>query len=540
MEGFINRAGVFYARGKYATGDKDARTALKLQPASGHPYELLGYSLLERKEYLKAILTLDSAIARDKTIYKAYLNKAGALSYLQRYTEAIAVLDQVLALKPDYVNAYYNKADTYKSLGDYDQALTECNKLLGVDNKNIDGLLLRARLKDDSGDDLGAIDDCTLAIAIDTNNAKSYNERALARFDIHDDAGIISDCDHAIALKPDYYDAYIQRGDAYDNLGNYDKAIANYTNAISLDSTKLIAYRECAASVANKKDYKASLEYLRKGLQLEPDNKYLLDRKFEVQYTIGDLMGALSTLNQCIKLYPDSARIYNIHKTYIYDSLHDYASACKCAFAALKGGAEDGYDYILKPQCAAYQKQPFVMAQPYIIKSQKEYASGMFYAAIATLTQAIALLPDSASLYHNRGLAKRQLNDFAAAVIDYSKAISLRPKFRDALVARAVAKTYLNDVAGAMSDYQQAIKVDPTYAIAYHNYALLLAENDAAGAIDYLTKAIQFNRKYVAAYLSRGKVYLKLGKKEAACTDFKKAESLGSADAKVERLLNCK
>ena len=540
VESYINRAGVFYARKMYVKGDNDARKVLQLQPASGHPYELLGYSLLQRKEYSKAILTLDSAITKDKTIYKAYVNKAGALSELKRYAEAIAVLDQVIALKPDYVNAYYNKADTYKSSGDYEQALTECNKLLDLDNKNTDGLLLRARLKDDLGDELGAIDDCTQAIAIDPNNAKLYNERALARFDIHDDAEIINDCNHAIALKPDYYDAYIQRGDAYDNLGDYDKAIADYTKAISLDPTKLIAYRECAASVANKKDYKASLDYLNKGLQLEPDNKYLLEHKFRLQQVTGDLTGALSTLNQCIKSCPDSAMLYNLEKTYIYDSLHDYASACKCAFAALKDGLEDGYDYILKPQCAAYKKQPLVMAEPFILQSQKEYASGMFYAEIATLTKAIALLPDSASLYYNRGGGKRQLNDFAAAIVDYSKAISLRPKFRDAIVARAVAKTYLNDLTGAMNDYQLAIKVDPTYAIAYHNYALLLAQSDATGAIDYLTKAIQYNRKYASAYLSRGKVYSTLGKKEAACADYKKAESLGSDDAKVERLLNCK
>ena len=180
------------------------------------------------------------------------------------------------------------------------------------------------------------------------------------------------------------------------------------------------------------------------------------------------------------------------------------------------------------------------MAEPFILQSQKEYASGMFYAEIATLTKAIAILPDSASLYYNRGGGKRQLNDFAGAIVDYTKAISLRPKFRDAIVARAVAKTYLNDITGAMNDYQLAIKVDPTYAIAYNNYAVLLQHSDSAAAIDNFTKAIQYNKKYAAAYLHRGAFYLTLGKKEAACSDFKKAESLGSDDAKVERLLNCK
>jgi tetratricopeptide (TPR) repeat protein len=232
--------------------------------------------------------------------------------------------------------------------------------------------------------------------------------------------------------------------------------------------------------------------------------------------------------------------LYNLEKAYLYDSLHDNASACKCAFAALKSNLADGYDYIKTHPCAAYAKLPLVLAQPYILQSQEEYAKGMYYAEIASLTKAIALLPDSALLYYNRGGAKRKLNDFAAAIEDYTKAISLRPKFPEAIAARAVAKTYLNDIAGAMKDYELVIKVDSTYAIAYRNYANLLAESDAAAAIDNLTKAVYYNKKYASAFLDRGKLYLQLGKKSEACADFKMAEMLGLEEAKIERMMNCK
>jgi tetratricopeptide (TPR) repeat protein len=117
---------------------------------------------------------------------------------------------------------------------------------------------------------------------------------------------IISDCNKAIALKPAYYDPYVQRGDAYDDLGEYDKAIADYTKAISIDPAKLQAYRECAASFAHKNDYKHCLFYLERGLQIEPKNKYLLGHKFQTQRLMGDIAGAISTLNQCIKYFPAS------------------------------------------------------------------------------------------------------------------------------------------------------------------------------------------------------------------------------------------
>ena len=539
-EAYLNRAALFYTLKENAKGEKDEQMAMHMQPSSAGMYELRGFCLLQKKDYVKAIMVFDSAIAKDKNTYKTYVNKAAALTNLKRYEAAIAVLDQVIALKPDYFNAYYDRAYTYMLSGDMDQALTDCNKLIGMDDKNTEAILLRANIKDKLGDDAGALEDCNLAIAIDPNNAKAYNLRAVTRFDAHEYHEIIADCNQAITLKPDYYDPYVQRGDAYDDLGDFDKAIADYKKAISIDPTRFIAYRECAASVAHKNDYKGSLYYLDKGLQIEPDNEYLLGHKYRIQLQLGNPMGAISTLDQCIKYHPDSPMVYNLEKANVYDSLHDIASACKFAFEALKGGLTDGYDYITTHPCAAYKKQPLVLAQPFILESQKDYAMEMYASEITSLTRAIALLPDSSALYYNRGAAKRKINDFPGAIEDYNKGISLRPRFPDAIAARAVAKTYLNDIEGAMKDLQLVIKVDSTYAIAYNNYASLIAENDAPGAIDYLTKAIHFNKKYTSAYLTRGKLYLKLGNKEAACEDLKKAELLGSDDAKIERMVNCK
>jgi tetratricopeptide (TPR) repeat protein len=539
-EAYLNRAVLFYTLKANAKGERDEQTASRIQAVSARIYELRGYCLLQRKDYPKAIKMLDSAISMDKNSYKSYVNKASALSNLNRYPEAINTLNQVIQLKPDYINAFYDRAYTYMLLGDQEQAFADCNKVIALDDKNIEAFLLRANVKDQSGDDAAALEDCNQAIAIDSNNAKAYNMRALTRFDAHGYQEIISDCNKAIALDAGYYDPYIQRGDAYDDLGDYDKAIADYTKAISIDPTKLIAYRECAASVAKKNDYKGSLYYIDKGLSIEPGNKYLLEHKFRIQQLLGDHKGAIITLTLCAKFHPDSSALYKMDLAYLYDSAHDNASACKFAFEALKAGAFDGYEYLTTHPCAAYKKEPLVLAEPFLQQAQKEYTEELYNAEIASFTKAIAILPDSASLYYNRGAAKRKLNNFAGAIADYSKAIGIRPKFTEAIVSRAVAKIYLGDTQGAIKDYQLAIRTDSTYAMSYHNYGCVLAETDVAGAIDNFTKAIRFNKNYTAAYLSRGKCYLQLGKKEAACQDFRKAESLGSDDAKIERMVNCK
>jgi tetratricopeptide (TPR) repeat protein len=539
-EAYWNRAALFYMLKENSKGDRDAQQAIGMKPASPVLYELRGYCLLLRKDYTAAIKILDSAIAGNKNTYKAYLNKAAALGYLNRHAEAVAVLDQVLELKPDYLNAWYNRAKMRIALGDLDQALSDCNKLIELDNRNADDLVLRAGVKDNLGDDAGALDDCNQAIAIDSGNAAAYNMRAIARFDAHETLEIISDCNKAIALKPDYYDPYIQRGDAYDDLGEYDKAIADYTKAISIDSAKLQAYRECAASFAHKNDYKHSLFYLERGLQIEPKNKYLLGHKFQTQRLMGNPAGAIATLNQCIKYFPDSPSVYFLQKAYIYDSLHDNLSACKFAYEAMKSGLGEGYDYIVSHPCPAYKNQPLVLAQPFMLQAKEQFDMQNYEAEIGLINKAITLLPDTPSLYYNRGIAKRKTNDFSGAIEDYSKAISLHPRYPDAIVARGVAKINLKNAEGAMKDFQLAIQVDSTNAMAYNNCAFVIVDTDVPGAIDYLTKAIHFNRNYTSAYLTRGKLYLKLGEKAEACADLRKTEALGSEDAKIERMVNCK
>ncbi len=539
-DGYVQRGMLFYKTNDFVKGDEDERKAMQLGPDLSTPYEMLGYSFLERKKYNEALPLYDSAIAKNKGSFQAFLDKATALGNLGRTEEAIVALNQAITLKPDYVTAYYNRAYAYISLEEMDSAMADCNKLLDIDNRNVDGLLLRAGLEDRNGDDSSAIRDCSNAIAIDPNNPKAYNQRAISRFDLQDNTGIISDCNKAIELKPDYYEAYVQRGDAYDNLNDYDKAIADYNKAITLDGSKLIAFRECAASEAHKNDYKAALSYLDKGLKIEPGNSYLLSHKFRLLLVTGDSKGALMALDQCIQFHQDSAMIYYMAKANLYDSLKDKDAACKCAFEALKRGLVDGYDYLNTHPCAEYRQNPRFLADPLFAEAEKENAEGLFFTEITTLTKAIALLPDSSSLYYNRGAAKRKLNNFEGAIEDYSKAIALRPKFIEAMLARGVAKQYLNDGSGALKDYQAAFTADSTCAMAYNNYAIAIEDSNINLAIRFYTKAIHFNRNYTTAYVSRGKLYEKLGDNEAACYDFKKAEALGSFDAKFERRQICK
>ena len=58
------------------------------------------------------------------------------------------------------------------------------------------------------------------------------------------------------------------------------------------------------------------------------------------------------------------------------------------------------------------------------------------------------------------------------------------------------------------------------------------SKGDHITAINYYDKTIKINPNYARAYYNRGYVYNEMNQKNKACADWKKAASLGYANAK--------
>ena len=137
--------------------------------------------------------------------------------------------------------------------------------------------------------------------------------------------------------------------------------------------------------------------------------------------------------------------------------------------------------------------------------SNKRAITNDHYRAIADLTKAIELDPDSANAYHNRGVLKATINDHYGAIEDYTKAIELDPDYTEAYTNRGASRTALViDLEGALADHNKAIELDPDFALAYHN---------------------------------RGLEKKRLGDLTGACLDWEKAEELGFKNGVIKT--NC-
>ena len=80
--------------------------------------------------------------------------------------------------------------------------------------------------------------------------------------------------------------------------------------------------------------------------------------------------------------------------------------------------------------------------------------------------KAIAINPQFADAYNNRGNAKDDLGDYQGAIADYSKAIQIDPQDASAYNNRGVTKGIgFNDEKGACSDFKKAASLGYEYRI---------------------------------------------------------------------------
>ena len=137
--------------------------------------------------------------------------------------------------------------------------------------------------------------------------------------------------------------------------------------------------------------------------------------------------------------------------------------------------------------------------------------------------------------YFDQGIEKYDSGNYQGAILDYTKAIEIDPNNANAFVNRGIAKgDSKKGFLDAISDFSKAIAIDPKYAPAYYNRGRVKFNmEDFLGAISDYSKAIENNPKYTDAYVYRGvtKKTIGNGKMEGACSDWRKAASLGDMDA---------
>src|SRR5665647_2442037 len=111
--------------------------------------------------------------------------------------------------------------------------------------------------------------------------------------------------------------------------------------------------------------------------------------------------------------------------------------------------------------------------------------------AIELINTAIAVNPDSASAYSNRGNALTALKQYQAAVASYDQAIAIKPDHANAYFNRGKAQYELKQYQAAIDSYDNAIAINPSHAPAHCNRGVALYElMQHQAAIESFDKAV--------------------------------------------------
>src|SRR6266853_1183171 len=96
--------------------------------------------------------------------------------------------------------------------------------------------------------------------------------------------------------------------------------------------------------------------------------------------------------------------------------------------------------------------------------------------AVDLIGQAIAINPNDAAFYSNRGVALQELKQLDAAVASYDKAIAIRPGDADVHTKRGNALQELKQLEAAVASYDKALALRPDHAQAYDNRGNVLRD----------------------------------------------------------------
>jgi tetratricopeptide (TPR) repeat protein len=172
----------------------------------------------------------------------------------------------------------------------------------------------------------------------------------------------------------------------------------------------------------------------------------------------------------------------------------------------------------------------FSFAKPaydfYFRSGLKQIEAQQYEEAIVSFSKYIARDSSKTVAFYNRGIAYKNLGQWAAAVNDFNKALQL--DVSDALASRQFSATLFQlainsyeagDTASALQHFATYVELNPQDDIGWFNYGVILsAKNEKQQAIENYSKAIEINQLPVY-YSARAIDYFTLKNYDACLPD---------------------
>lgn len=183
---------------------------------------------------------------------KEYTQRGRELLEKQEYVEALVNLNKAIELDPNNSAAYYLRGNIKDNFEDRHGAMKDYNVAIEKNPKFADALYARGNVKMKLQDYYGAIDDFTAVIAINENFVEAYFSRGRAKQFLQAYQDAINDCSKIIQINPKNSDAYSMRGILRIEFGDTKNGCLDLSKAGELGDLK--AYELIKEKCNQKRD----------------------------------------------------------------------------------------------------------------------------------------------------------------------------------------------------------------------------------------------------------------------------------------------
>ena len=174
----------------------------------------------------------------------------------------------------------------------------------------------------------------------------------------------------------------------------------------------------------------------------------------------------------------------------------------------------------------------------FFILACNRFYSNDYLKSISYCDRTIKINKNNRLIYLIRGMANAQVGIYKIAIRDFK--LALKEKFEVKSLKANLAYCYLRNKNNfkALFLFQQVVKFFPdNYLVNYNTGLSYNRFKLRRKAIKYLNRTEELQPNFSGTYLTRGYIYLKMGKKQDAYNDLMKAKKLG-CNKNVDELVN--
>jgi len=394
--------------------------------------------------------------------------------------------------------------------GERPKALIFVNQLINNNPTSYQLLEIRAILKKDMGDNKGAI--------ADLREASKYGIPILGEDSIlplikrtEGTKSAIAYYSFLIAREPRREFLYHRRAWLKEEAGDLKGFFDDSLKAFELSRQRSRDYAELSQAKLKVRDRSGALQDLQNAV------KVLIGEKdadayrtvADAQKEVGDIQGALNTLNLAIQRFPRDSFNYSARGMLRKHQLNDHQGAIE---DYMNSARLSNYDGISVSSWASEVMDPYYKA------GDKRY----IYAAIDVYGIAISRNPRDEFLFSSRARLKAGVGDLYGALDDLNKAVLLSGRYHK---ERAEVLLALGRSSEASADIDQAIsRVTMTDALELAQLAEILHSRlgQTQKALELISKGLRSSGEYVDhLYLARARIRAGTGDTLGACKDYR-------------------